>query len=244
MGDIAEVFEEALILSELTGRYVAERLLNQKRAKHFTEDSELGNWKLEIFQDIDIPSAFDEAVEFFLSKGIITKPEFSKLSAEMRRRSFTIAADSREYVLERTKDMLATFLQEGGTIEEFSDDIFGFFQQAGVTPRNPYYYDLIFINNIQESINRGKDIIFEQAEEDEFPLMQFHTVGDDRVRLEHARIDGFTAPKNDPIWQRLKPPLDHGCRCSRSLVHRDEGLSPTPPDKYPVLTGRGFGFVK
>jgi SPP1 gp7 family putative phage head morphogenesis protein len=156
-------------------------------------------------------------------------------------------ADNRNYVLTTVKDMLQSALEGGLSIEDFTNDLFGYFNRAGVTLRNPYYYDLVFINNIQESLNRGKDEIFNEADGDEFPLMQFFTVGDDRVRQEHAVLDGFAWPKNDPVWQRLKPPLDHGCRCGRSLVHKDEDVKPSSQARYnkvlSVSRGRGFGFV-
>lgn len=43
--------------------------------------------------------------------------------------------------------------------------------------------------------------------------IEFSTAGDRRVRESHALLDKFTAPKNDPIWKRVFPPLDWGCRC-------------------------------
>ncbi len=44
--------------------------------------------------------------------------------------------------------------------------------------------------------------------------LEFTTVGDSRVRLEHKLFDKFTALKTDPIWRRLYTPLDWGCRCT------------------------------
>ncbi len=44
--------------------------------------------------------------------------------------------------------------------------------------------------------------------------LEFTTVGDSRVRLEHKLFDKFTALKTDPIWKRLYTPLSWGCRCT------------------------------
>lgn len=44
--------------------------------------------------------------------------------------------------------------------------------------------------------------------------LQVSTVGDDKVRPWHARLDGFTALKSDPVWQKLWPPFDWNCRCT------------------------------
>lgn len=44
--------------------------------------------------------------------------------------------------------------------------------------------------------------------------LEFSTVGDSRVRFEHKKLDKFTAPKNDPVWRRIYPPLAWNCRCT------------------------------
>lgn len=54
----------------------------------------------------------------------------------------------------------------------------------------------------------------EFAEDD---ILQYSTVGDDRVRPAHALLDGTTAPKTDAVWQRIWPPLDWECRCT--IIH-------------------------
>lgn len=43
--------------------------------------------------------------------------------------------------------------------------------------------------------------------------LEFTTVGDGRVRPEHAILDGLTYPKNHPIWNKMTPPLSYNCRC-------------------------------
>jgi SPP1 gp7 family putative phage head morphogenesis protein len=207
------------------------RTINQKRAKHFADD------------DLEIPSAFEKALEFFFAKKVINKTQFNKLSAELRRRAFTIVADMRDYLLSRVRDMLHGYIESGGTIEEFVAELEKYFAAAGVTRRNRYYLETVFNTNVQEALARGKDEIYEEADEDEFPYRQFLTVGDDRVRGPHMVLDGFTAPKNDPIWRKLRVPLSYNCRCSITLVHKDEEAVPTDPAKYPALTGRGYEFV-
>jgi SPP1 gp7 family putative phage head morphogenesis protein len=44
--------------------------------------------------------------------------------------------------------------------------------------------------------------------------LEFSTVGDGRVRPEHATLDGLTYPKSHPIWNRMYPPLAWNCRCT------------------------------
>lgn len=46
-----------------------------------------------------------------------------------------------------------------------------------------------------------------------FTSITIRTAGDERVRDSHSRYEGFTRPKNDPIWNSFWPPFDWNCRC-------------------------------
>lgn len=46
------------------------------------------------------------------------------------------------------------------------------------------------------------------------PYLQFDTVGDERVRAAHSKLDGIIKPVDDPFWDTYYPPLDWNCRCS------------------------------
>jgi len=43
--------------------------------------------------------------------------------------------------------------------------------------------------------------------------LTYRTAGDDRVRDDHAILDGTTLPIDDPFWSTYYPPNDWGCRC-------------------------------
>ena len=59
---------------------------------------------------------------------------------------------------------------------------------------------------------------------DEYNL-QYRTVGDERVRPEHAALNGVTLPMSDPFWAEYYPPNGWNCRCSVTQVRKS---------KYPV----------
>ncbi len=46
-----------------------------------------------------------------------------------------------------------------------------------------------------------------------FPYWEYRTVGDDKVRPEHAALNEVVLPANDPRWQKIYPPNGWGCRC-------------------------------
>lgn len=53
---------------------------------------------------------------------------------------------------------------------------------------------------------------FEQ-DEDRYNL-QYRTAGDEKVRQEHAALDGTTLPPSDPFWSEYLPPNGWNCRCN------------------------------
>lgn len=44
-------------------------------------------------------------------------------------------------------------------------------------------------------------------------ILRFRTVRDNRVRPGHRKLEGMSAPVDDPIWDWAYPPLDWQCRC-------------------------------
>ncbi|MDR1120051.1 MAG: minor capsid protein [Dysgonamonadaceae bacterium] len=52
--------------------------------------------------------------------------------------------------------------------------------------------------------------------------LQYRTAGDDKVRADHATLNGTTLPLSDPFWNSYVPPLDWGCRCTVVQVRKDK----------------------
>lgn len=64
---------------------------------------------------------------------------------------------------------------------------------------------------------------WEQALKDkDLYALQYVTVGDDRVRPEHAELEGLVLPMDDPFWRTGTPPNGWGCRCTVMQVPLEE----------------------
>ena len=59
----------------------------------------------------------------------------------------------------------------------------------------------------------------EQSADADICDLTYSTAGDDKVRPEHAALDGVTLPVEDPFWSYAYPPNGWNCRCNviRSL---------------------------
>lgn len=222
--DYPEIYESST-LAHLFGRYSGIKQLD--RARKFGDD--------------EIPDAFGDAIEFFMAKEVITKEEFKKLQKTMRKKAFTIAKLEDKTIISRIKESLDSSFEKDMNLTDWIDDLNLMFDKIGITQLQPHYLELVFKNAANEALNEGKLKIYQEADEEEFPFLEFVAIEDSRVRPEHLKLNGFRAPKSDPIWQKLRPPLDHGCRCTLRPVHADEGLKATK--KKPKLTGAGFKFV-
>lgn len=60
------------------------------------------------------------------------------------------------------------------------------------------------------------------------PMLQYHTVGDQRVRYDHAILNNVVYPVDHPIWKKIFPPNDWGCRCSTTQEQGNEDSGTTP----------------
>lgn len=52
--------------------------------------------------------------------------------------------------------------------------------------------------------------------------LQYRTAGDDRVRSEHAALNGITLPISDPFWLHYMPLNGWKCRCNTVEVLKDK----------------------
>lgn len=81
-----------------------------------------------------------------------------------------------------------------------------------------------------------------------YPNLRYSTAGDDNVRLSHKKWEGFTAPVDHPIWKKMSPPNDWGCRCNLVATDQDvsknlELFNPSIKEEFannPVSSGKIF----
>ena len=64
--------------------------------------------------------------------------------------------------------------------------------------------------------------------------LQYRTAGDDKVRPEHAALNGVTLPPSDPFWEEYYPPNGWNCRCTVVQVRKSK-YPATPHDEAMAL---------
>lgn len=112
--------------------------------------------------------------------------------------------------------------------------------RAGITPTNSYYAENIVRTHTQMAYNAARWQEYQSEEVDSILWgYTYVTVGDDRVREEHAKLDGITLPKDDPFWLKFWPPNGYSCRCQTIPLFQKERIKRPGKD---VTTDKGWDF--
>ncbi len=172
------------------------------------------------------PTPHEEAIAFIRNKPVVSREVFDRLLPELKARAFTItgleganAAQAALNVRDRIADLPA-----GGDWDKIKEDIIGEISPWLVDENAPEDVRaeqerraesraemLLRTHGFQayqaanyEVLNRQRDV---------FPAWEYVTAGDDRVRDEHAALNGLIVPADSDFWRDHYPPWDWGCRC-------------------------------
>jgi len=166
----------------------------------------------------------EEATDFINSLTSFTKAAAKRLAPQYRQAAFTVAHVEEIALLDRTKELLAQALEEGWTQQEFIDRLNESFDSAGVTRLNSYHAELVFQQNMTTAYSNGR---YQQMHDSEvlraLPFWQYWTAEDERVRPNHAALDGFVARGDDAVWSYIYAPNGFRCRCYVVALLRSEG---------------------
>lgn len=109
-----------------------------------------------------------------------------------------------------------SLLDEKGNIKSFEA-----FHQDAVKVNNRYNHNYLYAeynHAVGASLMAARWHRFE-ADGDKYDL-QYRTAEDDRVREDHAILNGTTLPPSDPFWGKYLPPNGWNCRCTAVQVRK------------------------
>lgn len=180
-----------------------------------------------------------DAANYLRSLTPVTKETFDGLTAQYKRDAFTVAGVSDQRLIRKIRDELADVLAKGGSKQDFEAAAKRLTDDAGVQSINAFTLDTVFTTNMQKAYSLGRyEQMKEPATMEALPFWQYMTVGDDRVRPEHAVLDYFQARAADPVWNKIYPPNGFNCRCIViALLAREAGDAASEPGyaRLPLL---------
>jgi len=119
-----------------------------------------------------------------------------------------------------------SMVRDDGSIksfEEFKDDVKQINQRYN---ENYLYAEYKHAVGTSQMAAKWVDI---EADGDRYDL-QYRTAGDDKVRPDHAALNGITLPPSDPFWSKYYPPNGWGCRCTAVQVRVGKYQRSNPAD--------------
>lgn len=176
---------------------------------------------------------FDEALDLFREKQILSKPEWLRLDAEQKRNSFFVANLARRDTIKLVHDELVTSLRDGVKVSEFKNRLKSAFEEKGLSPLSDAHAETIVRTNIATAYGDGR-----KAQQSSAVVVKTHPywliggVNDGTTRKTHAAAHGISLPNDDPFWARAYPPWGFRCRC-RTTARRTG--SDAPSSSYPQL---------
>ena len=193
-----------------TGRTLP--LALSSRIRTFAESDVPGD-PLHIGIGFNLPN--DDAANYIRNLTPVTRETFDALSAQYRKMAFTLSGTADVRLIGKVRDELAEVVQQGGTSADFKNAIDSMTTDAGVEELNAFSLDTAFQTATLKANALGRyEQLTDPATVAVLPFWTYMTVGDQRVRPEHALLDGFTARADDPIWNLIYPPNGFNCRCS------------------------------
>lgn len=164
----------------------------------------------------------ENAIESLERRNIVTRDVFDQLAAEERARSFTIAREMREDVIDRVRTVLAANLRQGASFQDFKTAISGELESSFI---GPWHVETVFRTNAQAAFaDGGRTIESDPIVDEVFPYKEWLAIHDARVRNDHLLLESLGLSgtnvyrRDDPFWRVYDVPLDYNCRCSTNLL--------------------------
>jgi SPP1 gp7 family putative phage head morphogenesis protein len=165
---------------------------------------------------------FKDAMAWFRARGVMPRATFEAMSAEVRRKSFTIAGVQSKDMLTVLQAELARQVGEGGDLRVFAKSMEKRLISAGMVASklptsgalSASHIENVFRTNMANSYQAGR---YTHATQPEVmrarPIWEVRTIRDNRTRPTHLAVNGKMLYASDPLWQRLYPPFGWLCRC-------------------------------
>jgi len=166
---------------------------------------------------------FEEAIQAFLEKQIVTPEEFRALSDAARQRAFTATNLSSRGLVERAYRRLLESLQSGSTLQDFQRALQEDSVSLGVTRGNSGYLENVYRTNVGSSYSAGRyRQMLAPSVVEARPYVQYRATMDSRTTNICSALNGLMFSQSDATWRHLAPTNHYQCR-SVMVVRRDLG---------------------
>jgi SPP1 gp7 family putative phage head morphogenesis protein len=181
--------------------------------------------------------AYTRGLKFLRQRQELSEADLAKMEEQADQHVVRVLAKTTEAAQSKLMETVSEIHRKGlhnrAAISELRDA----WSSLGLTERNSFQIEATFRTQSQLAYAAG------QAQYEKDPDIQsvlwgykYVTVGDNRVRPTHVPLDGTTLPKDDPFWQKNRPPNGWACRCQVIPLYRERAV--VEPPKKAVIDGK------
>ena len=179
---------------------------------------------------------FDEAVDWFLARTVITGDVARSLDDRLKVEAFWVGGGLQLSQIQRVFDKIAEAATTGESFEEWRKRV-----RNELT--NDAHAETVFRNAIQRQYNAGRWAQMTDPSVQRFrPFGLVDAILDGATTAYCREVNGTILPLDDPWWDTHFFPAHHRCRTSIRNLRRSEaerrGITDLPPDISPAP---GFG---
>ena len=165
-----------------------------------------------------------------------------------KNKSYFMTQMERDYIWRTVKPVIYNTIKTGATLKDFIEQVNKsmepYYQRGVVDPdeMTPFRLETILRTNLNEAYNEGRRAYFEDPSLEGFVVAyQYSAIMDDRVRPNHAILDGKVFSVTNPVIDRIIPPNGYNCRCVLIPIVEGEEWS---EDELPARWEPDKGFDK
>ena len=203
------IYQNVMLLAYLQGRYrslltSASKLAERERA---------------------LSTTFDKAILFLQRRMDLSTEDMAALKVRYGENAVNITRNLGANIEGKVNQTMGNIVASGAHVQEGVGKLKKTFDAAGITPKNPFLLETLMRTNVQMAYSAGRwEVNQDPAIQEILWGYEYVTVGDDRVRDNHAALDGTKLPKNDPQWAELWPPNGFNCRCTTLEIFNEEAV--------------------
>lgn len=163
---------------------------------------------------------FQEAIDDFLARGIVTPEQFRQMDAAARTRAFTAAGFATDTLREQAYEAVLAALRDGTTLREFAAQLRSGEASLGVTPADPAYVETVFRTNVATAYGAGRiQQMQAPAVLQARPFVEYRAIIDPRTTNVCRYLNGLIFDRRtDPGWDRFAPPNHYNCRSTIAVL--------------------------
>lgn len=152
--------------------------------------------------------------------------------------ALTVISGVAKSIEAKLRDELKESILRGETLKDSKRRLQEAMDRIGFSPKNKGTIETIIRTQTQLAFSAGR-WKSERLDPDIDSMLwgyKYVTAGDNRVRADHANLDGVTLPKDHAFWSQFMPPNGFNCRCQAIPLYDQRPVKFPPRDAEPDKT--------